>query len=54
MACGGCGYVDPSSRRLTALAVRGFAEELDVYVEAGEVRAEHSFWVFALPFLVVH
>ena len=47
-------YVDPSSRELTALAVRGFAEELDVYVQAGEVRAEHAFWVFGLPFLVLH
>jgi hypothetical protein len=47
-------YVDPASRELTALAVRGFAEELDVYVEGGELRADHAFWVFGLPFLVLH
>jgi len=47
-------YVDPSTRELTALAVRGFAEELDVYVDSGEVRADHAFWVFGLPFLVLH
>ncbi len=47
-------YVDPSTRELTALAVRGFAEELDVYLEDGEVRADHAFWVFGLPFLVLH
>lgn len=47
-------YVDPSTRALTALAVRGFAQELDVYVEGGEVRADHCFWVFGLPFLVLH
>jgi hypothetical protein len=47
-------YVDPNTRELTALAVHGFAEELDVYVEDGELRAEHAFWVFGLPFLVLH
>ena len=47
-------YVDPDSRELTALAVRGFDEELDVYVDDGELRAEHAFWVFGLPFLVLH
>ena len=47
-------YVDPDTRDLTALAVHGFAEELDVHVEAGELRAEHAFWVFGLPFLVLH
>jgi hypothetical protein len=47
-------YVDPASRELTALAVHGFAEELHVFVEAGELRAEHSFWLFGLPFLVLH
>jgi hypothetical protein len=47
-------YVDPESRELTALAVHGFAEELDVYVVDGEVRAEHAFSVFGLPFLVLH
>lgn len=47
-------YVDPQSRQLTALAVHGFAEQLDVYTDHGELRAEHAFWVFGLPFLVLH
>ncbi|HEX6686038.1 MAG TPA: hypothetical protein VF062_24890 [Candidatus Limnocylindrales bacterium] len=48
-------YVDPQTRELTALAVHGFAEKLDVFVDAGgELRAEHAFWVFGLPFLVLH
>jgi hypothetical protein len=47
-------HVDPGSGELTALAVHGFAERLDVYVRDGELRAEHAFWVFGLPFLVLH
>jgi len=47
-------YIDAQTGELTAAAVRGFAERLDVYVEAGELRAEHAFWVFGLPFLVLH
>ncbi len=49
-------YIDPESRDLTTLAVHGFAEELHVYVtpDDGEVRADHSFWVFGLPFLTLH
>jgi hypothetical protein len=47
-------YIDPSSRDLTALAVKGFAEELDVFVDGGELRAEHAFWIFGLPFLTLH
>ncbi|TQL99386.1 hypothetical protein FB559_5067 [Actinoallomurus bryophytorum] len=47
-------YVDPDTRDLTALAVHGFAEQLDVHVEGDELRAEHSFWVFGIPFLVLH
>jgi hypothetical protein len=47
-------YIDPVTRQLTALAVQGFAEQLDVYVEDDELRAEHAFWVFGLPFLVLH
>jgi hypothetical protein len=46
-------FVDPDTRELTTLAVPGFAEELDVHVEDGELRAEHAFWVFGLPFLVL-
>ncbi len=33
-------------------AVHGFAEELDV--DDGEVHADHAFWIFGLPFLVLH
>lgn len=47
-------YIDPETRELTALAVHGFAEQLDVYVDGGELRAEHAFWVFGFPFLVLH
>jgi hypothetical protein len=48
-------YVDPQTRQLTTLAVHGFAEQLDVYADpAGQLRAEHAFWVFGLPFLVLH
>jgi hypothetical protein len=47
-------YVDAASGALTALAVHGFGEELDVHVgEDGELRAEHAFWVFGFPFLVL-
>jgi hypothetical protein len=47
-------YIDAETRELTTLAVHGFAERLDVYVADGELRAEHAFWVFGLPFLVLH
>jgi len=47
-------YIDADSRDMTVLAVRGFAEQLDVYVQDGELRAEHAFAVFGLPFLVLH
>ncbi|HEX6674685.1 MAG TPA: hypothetical protein VF486_06645 [Actinomycetes bacterium] len=47
-------YVDPATRELTAVAVQGFAEQLDVFVQDDELRAEHAFWVFGLPFLVLH
>jgi hypothetical protein len=47
-------YIDPESGRLTALAVRGFAEELTVRADEGELRAEHAFRVFGLPFLTLH
>ena len=47
-------YIDPETRELTAAAVQGFAEQLDVYVEDGELRAEHAFWVFGFPFMVLH
>ena len=47
-------YIDPVSEELTALAVPGFTERLDVHVEDGALQAEHAFWVFGLPFLVLH
>jgi hypothetical protein len=47
-------YIEPTTRELTALEVHGFAEQLDVYVDDGELRAEHAFWVFGFPFLVLH
>ena len=47
-------HMDPATSELTALAVRGFAEQLDVYVQDGELRADHAFSVFGLPFLVLH
>jgi hypothetical protein len=47
-------YIDTQTAELTTVVVRGFAERLDVYTEAGELRAEHAFWVFGLPFLVLH
>ncbi len=46
-------YVDPDTRDLTTLGVPGFAEELAVYVEDGELAAAHSFWMFGLPFLTL-
>ncbi len=47
-------YIDAETRELTTAAVHGFAEQLDVYVEDGELRAEHAFWVFGFPFMVLH
>jgi hypothetical protein len=47
-------YVDPETEELTALAVHGFAEHLDVFVRDGQLRATHAFWVFGFPFLVLH
>lgn len=47
-------YIDPETRELTSGAVHGFAEELNVYLHDGELRAEHAFSVFGLPFLVLH
>ena len=47
-------YIDAQTAELTTAAVRGFAERLDVYVAEGQLRAEHAFWVFGFPFLVLH
>jgi hypothetical protein len=47
-------FVNPEDSGLAAAVVRGFAERLDVYVsDDGELRAEHAFWVFGIPFLVL-
>jgi hypothetical protein len=47
-------YIDPETEKLTALAVHGFSEHLEVDLDDGELRAEHAFWVFGFPFLVLH
>ncbi|GID24083.1 hypothetical protein Aab01nite_76730 [Paractinoplanes abujensis] len=47
-------FIDPGSRELTTLAVHGFAEQLDVFVESQELRAEHSFSLYGMPFLTLH
>lgn len=47
-------YIDPDSGELTTLAVHGFGEQLEVYVDGDELLAEHAFTVFGLPFLVLH
>jgi hypothetical protein len=44
-------YIAPETRELTTLAVRSFSEELAVFVEDGQLRADQSFWLFGLPFL---
>ena len=46
-------YIDPQTAELTTAAVRGFAERLDVHADDGVLRAEHAFWVFGIPFLVL-
>ena len=45
--------IDADTRDLTTLAVHGFAEQLDVYTVGSELRAEHAFWIFGIPFLVL-
>jgi hypothetical protein len=47
-------YVDTAADELTAVAVHGFEEQLDVFVEDGAPRAAHTFWVFGFPFLTLH
>jgi len=47
-------YIAPGTRDLTTAVVEGFNEQLDVYLEDGVLRAEHAFWVFGFPFLVLH
>jgi hypothetical protein len=46
--------LDDATGRLTTLALPGFSERLDVFVDAeGDLRAEHAFALFGLPFLVL-
>ncbi|MDG4859196.1 hypothetical protein P8605_13695, partial [Streptomyces sp. T-3] len=47
-------HIAPDTRELTTLAIHGFTEQLDVYVSADELHAEHAFAVFGIPFLVLH
>jgi hypothetical protein len=47
-------YIDPETRELTTLAVPGFAEQLDVFTQDGELRADHAFSLYGFPFLVLH
>lgn len=39
---------------LPTLDVPGFSEEVEVVVEEGQFVARHAFWLFGLPFLVLH
>ncbi|MBL7258628.1 hypothetical protein [Paractinoplanes lichenicola] len=47
-------YIDPGTRELTTLAVHGFTEQLDVFVDDQELKAEHSFSLYGMPFLTLH
>jgi len=53
VAIAGAGVQRTLTRELTTLAVPGFHEELDVYTSDGELRADHAFWLFGLPFLIL-
>ncbi len=46
-------YRDEADGSLTAAAVHGFAEDLDIYAQDGQLRAEHAFSLFGVPFLVL-
>ncbi|MEV4516356.1 hypothetical protein AB0K00_46275 [Dactylosporangium sp. NPDC049525] len=46
-------FIDAGSRDLSTLGVPGFAETLDVYLQDGELRADHAFALFGLPFLTL-
>ncbi|TDD72109.1 hypothetical protein E1262_04875 [Jiangella aurantiaca] len=45
--------VDPDTGELTTLTVPGFGEQLQVWADGGELRADHAFSLFGLPFLVL-
>ena len=44
---------DRETGALSALAVHGFGDELQVFAEGSELRAEHAFTLFGTPFLVL-
>ncbi len=46
-------YVDTTADELTALAVHGFEEQLDVFVQDGALLAVHEFWIFRFPVLTL-
>jgi hypothetical protein len=51
-------FVDEATGDLTTLDVPGFAEELEVHLDAenvdeGNLVADHTFWLFGWPFLVL-
>ena len=50
-------FIEPGEggedRRMTALAVQGFGERLEVRVDGGELAADHAFALFGIPFLVL-
>ncbi|WP_133878677.1 hypothetical protein [Paractinoplanes brasiliensis] len=46
-------FIDSGSREMTTLVVPGFSERLDVYTVDGELRAEHAFSLYGLPFLTL-
>lgn len=47
-------YIDADTRELTTLGVSAFGERLEVYTRDGELRAEHAFSLYGIPFLVLH
>jgi hypothetical protein len=47
-------HIAPETGELTTLAVPGFAEQLDVFTDGGQLRAEHAFSLYGLPFLILH
>jgi hypothetical protein len=44
----------PPTYALRPLAGDHVPGSVDVYVSEDELRAEHAFWVFGLPLLVLH
>jgi hypothetical protein len=47
-------FIDPDDGSLTTLAIPGFAERLDVFVQDDQLKAEHAFSLFGYPILVLH